>query len=272
MVVDHPPAQDDFYLTCRCGHFLVLTDDMADVIAEEDWLAAALANDHWLRVIELRHANSVATSAWRAFAPVLRSPQSALEKLELTVNILNDHVVVSLANALTQNNKLKELLVCGLRTDITAEGHAALARILCNNASIFNTYLSNHTLQKVDFCVLFRSYAGYGRASLSLPPHLRSLLQLNRENDESQTAWLKIIMTHFCGVNIDVQPFIDMELNVLPLAIAWIGRYGRGNDILFTLVRHVPFIFDLEDIRLDTQTTTQEYFPSVESCRDHVLT
>ena len=217
--------------------------------AVEDWLPAALANDRWRRAIDLRNANSVTTAAWRAIAPVLRSPQSALEKLELTFNILTDHVVVSLANALTQNNKLKELLVCGVRADVTTEGHAAFANILCNNASILNTYHSNHTLQKVDFCVLFTSYAGYGRARLWLPHDLQSLLQLNRENDESQAAWLKIIMTHFCGVNIDVQPFIDMELNVLPLAIAWIGRYDKSNgisDILFTLVRHVPFLFDLE--------------------------
>ena len=51
--------------------------------AVEDWLPAALANDRWRRAIDLRNANSVTTAAWRAIAPVLRSPQSALEKLEL---------------------------------------------------------------------------------------------------------------------------------------------------------------------------------------------
>ena len=90
-----------------CGHLLVLTEDMGDFTENvvEDWLAAALPNDRWLRV-NLRDANSVTAPAWRAFAPDLRSPQSALEKLEQTFNILNDHAVVSVANASTQNNKL----------------------------------------------------------------------------------------------------------------------------------------------------------------------
>ena len=38
------------------------------------------------------------------------------------------------------------------------------------------------------------------------------------------------IKTHFSVNNIDMQPFVGMELNVLPSAIPWMGRNGIGEE------------------------------------------
>eukprot|EP00579_Thalassiosira_antarctica_P003203 CAMPEP_0201905442 /NCGR_PEP_ID=MMETSP0902-20130614/56515_1 /ASSEMBLY_ACC=CAM_ASM_000551 /TAXON_ID=420261 /ORGANISM="Thalassiosira antarctica, Strain CCMP982" /LENGTH=170 /DNA_ID=CAMNT_0048439555 /DNA_START=37 /DNA_END=553 /DNA_ORIENTATION=+ len=79
-----------------------------------------------------------------------------------------------------------------------------------------DTFRSNHTLQKL--C------EEYYRDRL--PEDLTSLLRLNRENGKSQSARLKIIKTHFSGDNINLQPFADMKLELVPHVIAWMGRYG----------------------------------------------
>jgi hypothetical protein len=49
-------------------------------------------------------------------------------------------------------------------------------------------------------------------------------MEINRENSESKAALLKIIMTYFSGPEICMQPFIDMDVNIRPQAIAWMVR------------------------------------------------
>jgi hypothetical protein len=45
-----------------------------------------------------------------------------------------------------------------------------------------------------------------------------TLLRFNKENNQNEAAQLKIIMTHFSGPNIKMQPFIEMDLSVKPHA------------------------------------------------------
>jgi hypothetical protein len=61
---------------------------------------------------------------------------------------------------------------------------------------------------------------------------LKSVLQINRENSVSQAARLKIINTHFSGSEINMQPFMEMNLNVRPHAIAWMAKDERGYELL----------------------------------------
>jgi len=89
-----------------------------------------------------------------------------------------------------------------------------------------------------------------------LPEDLRSLLRLNRENSKSQSARLKIINVHFSGSNVNLQPFIAMELQVLPHTIAWMGRDGiddndeittetNGRSLLYQFLRGMPSLFEI---------------------------
>ena len=38
--------------------------------------------------------------------------------------------------------------------------------------------------------------------------------------------------------------FIDMELNVLPRAISWMGRNDAGHSLLYRFVHSMPSLFD----------------------------
>ena len=113
---------------------------------------------------------------------------------------------------------------------ITSIGYAAFTRLLCNSSSIMSTYQSNHTLTRL--C---------DRSCLkNLPEDLRFLLQLNEKNSVSQAARLKIIKTHFSGSEINMQPFISMDLCVRPHAIAWMVRDVNA----FHLLRALPMLLE----------------------------
>jgi hypothetical protein len=51
----------------------------------------------------------VTAAGWDTFSTVLRNSTLVLEEFHLGSNILNDHVIVSFADALAQNNKLRVL-------------------------------------------------------------------------------------------------------------------------------------------------------------------
>lgn len=111
----------------------------------------------------------------------------------------------------------------------------AFCNVLCNKASIEGAYLSNHTLQMICY--------EDGEESL-LPEPLRLLLGLNRNNTKREAARQKILQFHICKNNgADLEAFVGMELNVLPVAMAWIGRDDVGRSAIYQLCRTLPSLF-----------------------------
>ena len=180
--------------------------------------------------------------------PGLLSPKFVLETLDLTDSNLNDDTVVALTSALANNhnNTLKRLDLDYITDEddndlITDRGWEAFSTLLCNKASIMDTYNSNHTLQYI---------------SESLPGELDLLLVLNYNKDKMEVARQKILQTHFSTDNdttLNIQKFLDMDLRVMPTALAWIGRpepiYWIGSSmtglsLMYTLVRKMPDLFD----------------------------
>jgi hypothetical protein len=199
----------------------------------------SLTNNRWLKDLHLGNFDDVTIAGWTSFSSVLRSPNFFLEKLFLFLPIYGDSnidVVISFADALTNNKKLRELrFFCTKETEI----YAPFTRVLCDNSSIMSTYNSNHILSK-----LSQEYSDW-----PMPNDLASSLQFNTENSVSQAARLKIIKTHFSGSNINTKPFTVMESKVLPTAISWMGRdcgISEINDLLFAFVRSMPSLCDTE--------------------------
>mmetsp|Transcript_27920 Transcript_27920/g.48270 ORF Transcript_27920/g.48270 Transcript_27920/m.48270 type:complete len:612 (-) Transcript_27920:8-1843(-) len=198
------------------------------------FLANALANNTRLMELDLRSNDDVTVTGWQSFSTVLQSPTSALETLNLCLNSINDATMISLADSLANNNKLKELLTSSIMSNINSNNcWAAFSRVVCNTSSIMDTYHSNHTLQKLS----------------EVFEDLRSLLLINRGNSKSAAARLKIIKTHF-REGFTVHPFfVDMELKVLPHAIAWMGRGGISHELnghVYGFLRSMPSLFDVD--------------------------
>jgi hypothetical protein len=231
-------------------------------------LTNALASNTTLRELNLRNyypANNIAITSrgLQTFSAILDNPNIALERLDFTDEdgddiAVDDRVIVSFANALVNNNTLRELMFCSKSLDenvgdfvnsITSVGYDAMSQTLCNPSTILDTYHSNHTLSKF----------GEDKEITLLPSNLRSLLRYNREESKCKVARMKIIKTHFSGSDIktQVKVFTDMESNVLPTAIAWIGKddgQHKLDDLLFALLRNVTHLYDTKSTNKKRKT------------------
>jgi hypothetical protein len=205
------------------------------------YIASFLANNCVLRSLSLHTNEHVTAEGWRAFSAVLLNPNSALEKIDLAYNSIDNDALVSFANALRHNNKLKELFLDANwgfeedeEEDVTIINWDALSNLLCNESSINATFSSNHILQ----CVVDPDSDEADESQL--PNDLVTLLRLNRENNPTEAARRKILKVHFSG-NFNMQPFINMDLKVLPHAVAWMAKDEHGSSLSYQFVRYTTF-------------------------------
>jgi len=208
-----------------------------------------------LKYLNLRCNQLVESISWLSLTGYLQSPNFALEELILNGNKINDDNMVALTSALVNNNALKRLSIDYCTDDeninddwdendvITERGLGAIAALLCNESNIMSTYNSNHTLwvacQKCD-----EEY---------LPDDLVSLLRINANKDKVEVARQKILQTHFSVDSTKIQEFLDMELEVMPAAIDWMGRPTHddwsgtnlsGLSLLYNLLKRLPDLLD----------------------------
>jgi hypothetical protein len=87
----------------------------------------------------------------------------------------------------------------------------------------------------------------------SLPVDVLSLLRINRENIASHAARIKIINTHFSGSEINMLPFMEINLNVRPHAVAWMAKDMH----VYELLRAMPSL--LERIDKNVRSKFQEF-------------
>ena len=168
---------------------------------------------------------------------LLQNPNSGLEEISIAQSQADDtdhNVMIDYSHALSNNNKLRELILCwGIV--VTESGWDALADLLCNKSSIDGILDSNHTLEAV-------------RGPDQVDDRVVSYLKLNKNDNKSEVARRKIIQYYFVNGE-EMQEFVDMELGVLPHAMGWMCRNDTGHSILYQLVRAMPSLFDYESMK-----------------------
>lgn len=243
-----------------------------------------------LKKLSLGYNNSVTPTGWQVLTDYLQSPNFALIQLDICENNINDDTVIAFTRALVRNNTLKLLHLYQDPEDfedgdmITERGWEALSTLLCNSSSTMDTYNSHHMLQDLT--------DDYYNHVMNLPDKLVSLLELNRNKDKVEVARQKILQTHFSSGEYEsdmdddsddddtstsgddtstsgdetstdddtdtsdtsnIEEFLDMELEVIPTALSWIGRplpqcwkgaNISGLSLLYNVVRRVPDLFD----------------------------
>ena len=239
-------------------------------------IAQGLTNNTSLTELNLNECGVVTSAGWASLSDAIKNnPGLPLERLYISPFIMTDSVTTSIASILTDNGSLKELTLGGRwdkRDEVLTElsnalanntsltwldlgstdratsrrikddqsaGLKVLSRILCNNSSIDATFRSNHTLRMVSMIVPDDSYR-----SVDLPSHLADMLRLNRNNNNNkfEASRQKILRCHFDGYQ--TQEFVDMDLEVLPNALAWCGKDYRGPTLLYHLIQSQPSLFD----------------------------
>ena len=199
-------------------------------------LISALTNARSLFRLNLGGNDTITPVGWTALSNILQRPESSLADLSLAVynpTNINDEVAIGFANALINNKSLKTLNFGGYSNNsntVTARGWAALANVLCNKSSLESIYNSNHTVMKVV----------RGNINHDLESHLR----MNENDNKHEVARQKILKYHFADGEENVEEFVEMELAIIPYAIAWMGRDSTGHSLLYNVVRSLPTLFD----------------------------
>lgn len=91
----------------------------------------ALANNNMLRTLRVC-ARRLTPTGFMAFSTLLRNPSSTLERLDLRGSRVNDQAMISFANALTNNRRLRELEL-SLGSDITSDGYTTFTNTLATD-------------------------------------------------------------------------------------------------------------------------------------------
>ena len=211
-------------------------------------IIVALCKHSNLEYVRIQHSNG---KDWNrdGYAALgrLLSTSKTLKKLKLGgEEATTDELVLVVATALratsdlmgvkSGNSTLEEINICEYDHDITSEGWNAFAKLLSDPNSIMDTYNSNHTLKKV----LSHFKSSWGRPDSeeeliekekkTIGEELYTLLKINTICNSADAARVKIIMNHLSG-DFSMEPFTNMDLAVLPTALAWMGKMNA--DIAF---------------------------------------
>jgi len=202
-------------------------------------LGNALMNNGTLQVLDIGSNQAITSVGWRAFSVYLQNHNSTLKKLHVHSTNMNDEGLLVLLNVLANDKTIKTLLVHP-NSSISDIGWQALADFLCDKTSLNSIYTSNHTLRQ-----FYEDFYDPPKAK----DHLKSLLKLNQNDNKQEVARQKLIRYYFSnddGSVVKVEEFVDMELDVLPQAIAWAGRDDTGHSLLYKLFQTMPTLFDTD--------------------------
>ena len=165
--------------------------------------------------------NHVGRNACEAIAGYLSQGGSRLHTLFLRENLIDDECADLLIPALEYNTSLRKLYL--QKNQLTSRGRGRFLELLGYTSSPYLTYHSNHTL-----CELRWDVSGVHEP-------LKSILKLNDDKLNDGTAVSvrskrrnKILLAHYLHSPLDVAPFSDLDVRVMPHLLAWFGVNEAG--------------------------------------------
>ena len=159
---------------------------------------------------ELRLSNNHFTAnGLAALSLLLRAEHCNLSSLYLYFINICDDGAAALTNGLRGNKSLTTLYfnVASVKASVLT----AFSRLLFDTSSVNNTYLSNHTLEKIrDFVPEMQD----------TPQDIVQYLKWN-ESLKQAAAICKILHSH---PDIDITPLFEFNLKCLPFVVAWLEK------------------------------------------------
>ncbi len=180
--------------------------------------------------------NEINADGCRGLAKLLQGQDSALTRLYLCHNKIDDEGVAIFVDALQNNTSLKVLNLFG-NDDISQQGRIMFLKLLIDISSIKATMQSNHTLRyaRVDSLV----------SDIYLKAHISMALEINREEDNPEVAArTKVIKSQLdSGVRAElaelqgVRQSLYSEINPLhlPEVLALVGRHHDQGELYVAL-------------------------------------
>ena len=153
--------------------------------------------------------NRVTASGLSVLINIFHRESCSLKEIDLDGMDIGDGEAEVLAEGSRGNTSLTKLF-CD-QTNVTALGWSAFSRLLCDTSSVNNTYLSNHTLEVIG--------CRYG-SLYGIPSSIQRYLKLNKQS-QYDVPICKILVSHS---TLDMTPFFQWRLKLLPLVVAWFER------------------------------------------------
>ena len=185
------------------------------------------------------------TPFYSVLATYLSNQSCVLARLGLYCSRVGHDCQIMLTDAIKQN---KSLVTLKLTNRQNAWNWDLFAQVLCDGSSFDATYQSNHTLQEIK---LGNGYPEIPNEDVKLYLKINEL----ETGGTSKVAHLKIYEKHLKGGDIDMQPFEDMDLGVMPYVLAYLGDSGSytrrhiGSPetllILYNFIRGMTAFMDL---------------------------
>ena len=199
-----------------------------------------LASNKTINVLTLGGNNHISIDGWYRFADILH-PTSLSTLKELTMgncwqpSTEVDELVLYIAEMLKINTKLEVfgLLGYGKLSPICWN---ALSKALCDDSSIVNVCLSNHTLQVMENDKEVRDIIG----DIKLPRSLRSLLKMNQKANKGDVVRDKIVTFSLIDDTRVGAAFADASTTIMPSVIGSIGKDRLGSRQCFTSFEVCP--------------------------------
>ena len=208
-------------------------------------LVELLASNKTMNVLTLGGNNHISIDGWYRLADILH-PTSLSTLKELTIgnywdepSTEVDELVLYIAEMLKINTKLEVLDFWGY-ANLSPICWNALSKAFCDESSIVNTCLSNHTLRAMedDKAILD------GSVDEELPSSLRSLLKMNHKANKGDVVRDKIVTFCLTDDTIVGAAFADAATTSMPSVIGCIGKNRLGFSAMFHLVRSMPWLVD----------------------------
>mmetsp|Transcript_12277 Transcript_12277/g.24613 ORF Transcript_12277/g.24613 Transcript_12277/m.24613 type:complete len:519 (+) Transcript_12277:92-1648(+) len=185
-------------------------------------LAAELSKCTNIKNLNLSGNRAITAVGLGVISGLLGAENCRIESIDLSNMHIGDDGAEVLAAGLVGNQFLMELIFGfgrGYVNDeyvsagITDSGWSAFSKLLCNTSSINSTYMSNHTLAQICQHPL-------------PPPYICKYLQLNafqqhQNIDTAKIAKIKILLNH---PDLDMEPFFQKQLKLLPHVMSWFQR------------------------------------------------
>eukprot|EP00984_Skeletonema_dohrnii_P004382 scaffold1562_cov93-Skeletonema_dohrnii-CCMP3373.AAC.10 len=216
---------------------LDLSDNNIDDLGLEALVEGMLNCSNLERVF--LYDNPITAAGFRSISPLLQSESCSLTELSLYRINFGDEGAIALADGLRGNKSMRHLYFNPNESGITDVGWSAFSMLLCDTSSINNTYLSNHTIERIGDGIYCAN-----------PPDIEQYLAWNRdERSDAATAICKILESHS---DFDIKPFLQWKLKFLPVIINWFGRAqdagleqslgGRKLSSVYSFVRGMPML------------------------------
>lgn len=180
--------------------------------------------------IEILHleGNRIGDGECLTLSTLLEDSACNIHTLTLNLNEFGVIGATTIINSLANNTKLLELCLTRNLSSNTNDHRVEdiISSLLCCTSSISNTYLSNHTLQRL---ILPGEEITLQNPNPNLlSEKVSSLLELNKGTNKSHVAIKKI---QKCHPNIDMAPLFEWDakegeqnLKALPYVAAWFDK------------------------------------------------